>query len=378
MVVLRVLVKLGILGVSAASASTAPPTFLGSSSSHSGPEVGAVASADGRPDPTMPPRYDGTTQGTTQGGRLGELARRYLDKHLVDEAAQVPVSHDEEFDGLSLGEFDADGGGEVISAGVPGKEKEEERAKEATVDVACATSKVVLLAGPLASGGAAKKLEAVGNGGCQADGGRDRGQGIGSEADPPGHPGTITVATLGATTKEVSVVAGQTVRDLRRELCVTLGPRLGPCIKLINGDHVLQDNEGLDGVTDVTAVRDFVVSRKELKRTIKESKADMFRVEGMGEDIIIRKAPAGAQTGNFRRPQDVPLYHMRNTNNEELILGEFGLWGGPDFVSPDGIYFFGLRENWTRKNVGAHNLHLWVDFLYQKWSWICGTYLTNL
>ena len=175
--------------------------------------------------------------------------------------------------------------------------------------------------------------------------------------------GTITVVTLGGTTKEVSVVAGQTVRDLRRELCVTLGPLLGPHIKLINGDHVLQDNEGLDGVTDVTAVRDFVVvvARNDLRRTIIENNADTIQVEGMGQDIIIRKAPAGAQ--NLRSPQDMPLYHMRNTNNEELILGEFSLRGGGATASSDVIYFFGLRENWTRKNVGARNLDLWEDFL---------------
>ena len=181
-------------------------------------------------------------------------------------------------------------------------------------------------------------------------------------ADPPGHPGTIIVATLGGTTKEVSVVAGQTVRDLRRELCVTLGPLLGPHIKLINGDHVLQDNEGLDGVTDVTAVRDFVVARDKLSRTIKENNADMFRVEGMGEDIIIRKAPAGAQTGNFLRPQDVPLYHMFNRNNEDLVLAEFGFSEG-DFIFGSYCYFYIWPGNWTSENVGAVDFELWEDFI---------------
>ena len=189
-------------------------------------------------------------------------------------------------------------------------------------------------------------------------------------ADPPGHPGTIIVATLGGTTKEVSVVAGQTVRDLRRELCATLGPLLGPHIKLINADHVLQDDEGLDGVTDVTAVRSYpvVVARREWRRTLMENNADAIKVEGMGEDIIWRKAPAGAQTGNPRRPQDVPLYHMRNANNEELILGEFGLWCGSVKASSN-PYVFLWPENWTPENVGVVNMKLWEDFVDWETQW---------
>ena len=68
----------------------------------------------------------------------------------------------------------------------------------------------------------------------------------------------ITVKSLDAKIEEVSVVAGQTVRDFksRADLRATLGPQIS-LIRLINnnGDHALQDDDDLDGVTDVTALR---------------------------------------------------------------------------------------------------------------------------
>jgi len=177
------------------------------------------------------------------------------------------------------------------------------------------------------------------------------------------NPRTIKVTTLGGDATEVPVVAGQTVRDFksRADLRATLGPQIS-LIRLINnnGDHVLQDHGGLDGVTDVTALRDFTVARNELRHTIEENDADWFQVKEMGEDIIIRKAPAGARTRNEARPLDVPLYHMFNRNNEDLVLAEFGFLEGFRKLPP---YFYTWPGNWTSENVGAVDFKLWEDFI---------------
>ena len=100
-----------------------------------------------------------------------------------------------------------------------------------------------------------------------------------------------------------------------------------------------------------------VVAPNELKHTIEENDADRFQVAEMGEDIIIRKAPAGARTRNEARPHDVPLYHMFNANNEDLVLAEFGFLRGDVIV---GTYFYMWPGNWTSENVGAVDIKLWV------------------
>ena len=179
-------------------------------------------------------------------------------------------------------------------------------------------------------------------------------------ADPAGH--IITVTKIDGTSVGVPVVAGQTVRDFksRADLRATLGPQIS-LIRLINnnGDHVLQDDDGLDGVTDVTALRVFAVARNELRHTIGENDADRFQVAKMGEDIIIRKAPTGARTRQMFRTGDVPLYHMFNANNEDLVLAEFGFLKGDVNV---GTYFYMWPGNWTSENVGAVDFELWENF----------------
>ena len=173
-------------------------------------------------------------------------------------------------------------------------------------------------------------------------------------ADPAGP--TIIVTKLGGESEVVPVVAGQTVRDLRRELRVVLGHQR---LKLINGDHELQDDDGLDGVLEVTRLCSSQIEAKELKHIIEKHDADRFQVAGMGEDIIIRKAPADERTRQIYRTRDVPLYHMFNANNEDLVLAEFGFLNGDVNV---GTYFFTWPGNWTSENVGA-DFKLWEDFM---------------
>jgi hypothetical protein len=189
------------------------------------------------------------------------------------------------------------------------------------------------------------------------------------------NPRTIKVTTLGGPSAgdatEVPVWRGQTVRDLksRADLRATLGPHIS-LITLINndGDHVLQDDDGLDGVTDITALKVFTgatVARNELMHAIEENDADMFQVAEMGEDIFIRKAPAGVQTKarpsrGLRLPKHVPLYHMFHIKNKNVVLAEFGLL--EEGVRNAGTYFFAWPENWTPEKVGAVDFEVWEDF----------------
>jgi hypothetical protein len=145
----------------------------------------------------------------------------------------------------------------------------------------------------------------------------------------------------------VELAAGQTVRDLR----ACLGPAR---FRLIDSSdaRVLQDDETLAGLTDVTAVRD--IDPHEFAKTVLENSMEAFHVHGLGEDLILEKAPGSR--GEGPAPS---LYYLRSIANN-LVLGEVGQLHAQQRL----LYFTCFPANWRTENVEMqHRLGRFVVML---------------